>query len=304
MSFLERANSISAPAFTRADTAPRAAATSRAHGPSYAGAGSLRPAPNVMHKPFANIIPALAPAAHIPAYAPPPKTLRPQSAAAALTHKTAGVRCAAASAAAAAADANENSRFKVLSLETARREDSTMQEVSELRAVASSRRCLRLTSVRQVERMSLILKKWGYRERMSQAAGNSRDERTILKKISQNRELRDATHIEFERFMILAREETARMSAEVKKLFALSMEAAAKLEALEQEETELMAAANVCAPDPSAAAEAVAAAASGTSFSCLSCVSSPRGRLHALHCIPQPQLIKCASTSHCSGARR
>ncbi len=129
MSALERANSVSAPAFTRADTAPRAAATSRVHGPSYAGAGSLRPAPNVMHKPFANIIPALAPAARIPAYVPPPKTLRPQSAAA-LTHKTAGVQLAGASAAAAAADAMECSRFKTLSLETGRQEDSTMREVT------------------------------------------------------------------------------------------------------------------------------------------------------------------------------
>ena len=111
--------------------------------------------------------------------------------------------------------------------------------------------------------MSAILKKWGYRERMSQAAGNPRDERAILKKISQNHELLDDTHTEFERFMILAREETARMSAEVKKLFSLSMEAAAKLEALDQEETELLAAANIRAPNPSAAAGAVAAAASG-----------------------------------------
>ncbi len=40
--------------------------------------------------------------------------------------------------------------------------------------------------------------------------------------------------------MILAREETARMSAEVKKLFALSMEAAAKLETSDREEADLM----------------------------------------------------------------
>ena len=115
--------------------------------------------------------------------------------------------------------------------------------------------------------MSCILKKWGYRERLSQAAGNSRNERAMLLKVSQNHELRDATHTEFERFMILAREETARMSAEVKKLFSLSMQAAAKLEALDQEEAALMAAANVRAPNPSAAADAVAAAASGASHS-------------------------------------
>jgi hypothetical protein len=40
--------------------------------------------------------------------------------------------------------------------------------------------------------------------------------------------------------MILAREETARISAEVKKLFALSMEAAAKLETSDREEADLM----------------------------------------------------------------
>jgi hypothetical protein len=139
MSAFERADSVSAPAFTRADTAPRAAATSRIHGPSYAGGGSLRPAPNVMHKPFANIIPALAPAAHIPAYIAPPKSTRPQSAGAALTHKTAGVQSAAASAAAAAADACEHSRFKVLSLETGRQEDSAMHEVSARRALAKQK---------------------------------------------------------------------------------------------------------------------------------------------------------------------
>jgi hypothetical protein len=111
--------------------------------------------------------------------------------------------------------------------------------------------------------MSLILKKWGYRERMSSAAGNSRDERALMLKTSQNHELRDAVHTEFERFMILAREETARMSAEVKKLFALSIEAAAKLETLDREEAELMAAASIQPPNPSAAADAVALAASG-----------------------------------------
>ena len=142
MSAFERADSVSAPAFTRADTAPRAAATSRIHGPSYAGSGALRPAPNVMRKPFANIIPALAPAAHIPDYVPPPKSLRPQSAGAALTHKTAGVQSAAASAAAAAADASENSRFKILSLETGRQEDETMHEVSSLRVVKSNEKTL------------------------------------------------------------------------------------------------------------------------------------------------------------------
>ena len=129
MSALERANSVAAPAFTRADTAPRAAATTRIRGPVYGGAASLRPAPNVMHKPFANIIPALAPAANIPAYAAPPKSSRPSSARAALSHKTAGVQSAAASAAAAAADASEHSRFKILALDTGRAEDSTMQEV-------------------------------------------------------------------------------------------------------------------------------------------------------------------------------
>ena len=129
MSKLERADSVSVPSFTRADTAPRAAAASTIRGPSYAGAGSLRPAPNVMHKPFANIIPALAPAAHIPAYAAPPKTSRPASASAVLTHKTAGVQAAAASAAAAAADACERSRFKILALETGQVEDTTMNEV-------------------------------------------------------------------------------------------------------------------------------------------------------------------------------
>jgi hypothetical protein len=112
--------------------------------------------------------------------------------------------------------------------------------------------------------MSTILKKWGYRERMSQAAGNSRDERATLLKISQNHELRDSVHTDFERFMILAREETARMSAEVKKLFTLSVDAAAKLEALDREEAELMAAAKITPPHPSAAADAVALAASGT----------------------------------------
>lgn len=112
--------------------------------------------------------------------------------------------------------------------------------------------------------MSTILKKWGYRERMSQAAGNSRDERATLLKISQNHELRDSVHTDFERFMILAREETARMSAEVKHLFALSVEAAAKLEALDREEAELMAAANMHPPNQFAAVDAVALAASGT----------------------------------------
>jgi hypothetical protein len=82
-----------------------------------------------MHKPFANIIPALAPAAHIPSYVAPPKTSRPATAGAALTHKTAGVQAASASAAAAAADAGEQSRFKILALETGRLEDSRMQEV-------------------------------------------------------------------------------------------------------------------------------------------------------------------------------
>ncbi len=130
MSALERADSVSVPAFARADTAPRAAATTRIRGPSYVGAGSLRPAANVMHKPFANIIPALAPAAPIPAYLAPPKSARPASANAVLSHKTAGVQSAAASAAAAAADACEQSRFKTLSLETGQLEDTTMLEVS------------------------------------------------------------------------------------------------------------------------------------------------------------------------------
>ena len=131
MAGFERADSVSVPAFTRADTAPRASAATSIRGPSYAGAGSLRPAPNVMHKPFANIIPALAPAAHIPAYVAPSKTSRPASARAAaeLTHKTAGVQSAGASAAAAAAEACEQSRFKILALETGRLEDSKMQEV-------------------------------------------------------------------------------------------------------------------------------------------------------------------------------
>jgi len=127
-----------------------------------------------------------------------------------------------------------------------------------------------LTTPVQVERMSMVLRKWGYRERASQSAGSSRDERSTSLKISQNHALRDAVHTEFERFMILAREETARMSAEVKKLFALSMEAAAKLEALDQEEAALMAAANIRPPNPSAAVEAVALAASGTFFCCSS----------------------------------
>ena len=104
---------------------------------------------------------------------------------------------------------------------------------------------------------------------MSQAAGNSRDERAMLLKISQNMEMRECVHTEFERFMILAREETARMSAEVKKLFALSMAAAAKLEALDHEEAELMAAANTSPPHASAAADAVALAASGNPPICL-----------------------------------
>jgi hypothetical protein len=82
-----------------------------------------------MHKPFANIIPALAPAAHIPSYVAPSKSSRPMSASAVLTHKTAGVQSAAASAAAAAADACEQSRFKILALEAGQLEDTTMQEV-------------------------------------------------------------------------------------------------------------------------------------------------------------------------------
>jgi hypothetical protein len=128
MSTFERADSVAVPSFTRADSAPRAAALTRINGPSYGGAGALRPAPNVMHKPFANIIPALAPAAHIPSYVAPPKTSRPASASAVLTHKTAGVQAAAASAAAAAAEACE-SRFKILSLETEKMEHSTLQQV-------------------------------------------------------------------------------------------------------------------------------------------------------------------------------
>ena len=235
-----------------------AAATTRICGPSFVGAGSLRPAANVMHKPFANIIPALAPAAPIPAYLVPPKSARPASASAVLSHKTAGVQSAVASAAAAAADACEQSRFKTLSLETGQLEDTTMLEVSAKMLVFEIQ-----PYSQKVERMSLILEKWGYRERMSNAAGNSRDERALMLKTSQNHELRDAVHTEFERFMILAREETARMSAEVKKLFALSMEAAAKLETLDREEAELMAAASIQPPNPSAAADAVALAASG-----------------------------------------
>ena len=155
--------------------------------------------------------------------------------------------------------------------------------------------------------MSAILKKWGYRERMSQAASNSRDERALLHQIAQNNELRDATRTEFERFMILAREETARMSAEVKKLFALSMEAAAKLEALDQEEAALMAAANICAPNPSAAADSVAAAASGASHvraNVLTRSNLMTARLYGRHAIPQLQLIKRPPTSRCSGAAR
>ncbi len=180
-----------------------------------------------------------------------------------LSHKTAGVQSAVASAAAAAADACEQSRFKTLSLETGQLEDTTMLEVSAKMLVFENQ-----PYSQQVERMSLILKKWGYRERMSNAAGNSRDERALMLKTSQNHELRDAVHTEFERFMILAREETARMSAEVKKLFALSMEAAAKLETLDREEAELMAAASIQPPNPSAAADAVALAASGKRTSC------------------------------------
>ena len=113
--------------------------------------------------------------------------------------------------------------------------------------------------------MGAILKKWGYRERMSQSAGSSRNERAIMTKISQNHALRSSVHAEFERFMMLARDETSRMSSEVKKLLLQSMEAAAKLEALDHEEAQLMAAAHVRPPNPSAAADAVAHAASGTS---------------------------------------
>ncbi len=66
--------------------------------------------------------------------------------------------------------------------------------------------------------MGAILKKWGYRERMSQSAGRSRNERAIMTKISENHALRSSVHAEFERFMMLARDETSRMSSEVKKL--------------------------------------------------------------------------------------
>ena len=67
------------------------------------------------------------------------------------------------------------------------------------------------------------------------------------------------------------------MSAEVKKLFVLSMEAAAKLETLDREEAELMAAASIQPPNPSAAADAVALAASGKRilFFCLSASLQP-----------------------------
>jgi Ca2+-dependent lipid-binding protein len=128
----------------------------------------------------------------------------------------------------------------------------------------------------------------------------------LLHQIAQNHELRDATRTEFERFMILAREETARMSAEVKKLFALSMEAAAKLEALDQEEAALMAAANIRAPNPSAAADSVAAAASGASHVRANVLtrSLTTARLYGRHAIPQLQLIKRPPTSRCSGAAR
>jgi hypothetical protein len=86
-----------------------------------------------------------------------------------------------------------------------------------------------------------------------------------MTKISENHALRSSVHAEFERFMMLARDETSRMSSEVKKLLLQSMEAAAKLEALDHEEAQLMAAAHVRPPNPSAAADAVAHAASGTS---------------------------------------
>jgi hypothetical protein len=99
-------------------------------GPSYAGAGSLRLAANDMDKPFTNIIPALAPAAPIPAYLVPQKSALPASASAVLSHNTAGVQSAAASAAATSADTYEQSRFKTMSLETGQLEDTTMLEVS------------------------------------------------------------------------------------------------------------------------------------------------------------------------------
>ena len=129
----------------------------------------MRLAANDMDKPFTNIIPALAPAAPIPAYLVPPKSARPASASAVLSHKTAGVQSVAASAAAAAADAYyEQSRFKTMSLETGQLQDTTMLEVSAKTLVFEIQ-----PYSPQVERKSLILKSWGYRERMSNAAGNS-----------------------------------------------------------------------------------------------------------------------------------
>jgi hypothetical protein len=146
--------------------------------------------------------------------------------------------------------------------------------------------------------MGAILKKWGYRERMSHVATSSRNERAIMMKISENHALRSSVHDEFERFMMLARDETSRMSAEVKKLLSQSMEAAAKLEALDHEEAQLMASVNIRPSNPSAAADAVAHAASGTSRPFTSpCMSQPCltfGRLHGRNAIPLLQPIQRA----------
>ncbi len=90
------------------------------------------------------------------------------------------------------------------------------------------------------------------------------------------------------------------MSAEVKKLFALSMEAAAKLETLDREEAELMAAASIQPPNAPAAADAVALAASGKRTSCFFWVFFIRltaARLHGPHSISRVQLIQGCSNS-------